>query len=103
MQVNIKQIVCIYIITVYGAYGLKSEGQNVAARQQVINSHYESLLKSAEERKKYLEDAIKSFSLSRECEEIEVWIKEKEAVLKAEEKGSSKEQLESMQKKYDVR
>ena len=87
----------------YSSYGqVRSEGQNVAARQQAINSHYEALLKSAEERKRHLEDSIKSFGLSRECEEVEVWIKEKEAVMKAEEKGTAKEQLESLQKKYDV-
>lgn len=43
------------------------------------------------------------FGLSRECDEVEAWIREKEAVLKGEEKGSTKEQLDSMQKKYDVR
>lgn len=84
-------------------YGqVKSEGQNVAARQQAINSVYEMLLKSAEERRRRLDDSIKMFSLSRECEEVEMWIREKEVVMKGEEKGSTKEQLQAMQKKYDV-
>lgn len=90
-----------YNPTGYGQ--VKSEAQNVAARQQSINQAYEMLLKSAEERKRRLEDSIKMFSLSRECEEVEMWVREKEAVFKGEEKGSTKEQLESMQKKYDVR
>ena len=81
---------------------MRSEGQNVAARQQSINSAYEQLLKHAEERQKKLEDSIKLFGLYNECEEVEAWVREKEAVLKVEEKGSTKEQMESMQKKYDV-
>ena len=87
----------------YGGFSqLRSEGQNVAARQQSINSAYEQLLKHAEERQKKLEDSIKLFGLYNECEEVEAWVREKEAVLKVEEKGSTKEQMESMQKKYDV-
>ena len=87
----------------YGGFSqLRSEGQNVAARQQSINSAYEQLLKLAEERQKKLEDSIKLFGLYNECEEVEAWVREKEAVLKVEEKGSTKEQMESMQKKYDV-
>ena len=87
----------------YGGYGqLKSEGQNVAARQQLINASYEHLVKQAEEREKKLRDSIRLFKLCNECEEVEAWVREKEAVLQGEEKGSTKEQMESMQKKYDV-
>lgn len=67
-----------------------------------MNTAYEGLLRAAEERRKCLEDSIKLFGLSRECEEVEAWVREKEAVLKGEEKGNTKEQLDSMQKKYDV-
>lgn len=89
--------------SLYGGFSqLRSEGQNVAARQQSINSAYDELLKHAEERQKKLEDSIKLFGLYNECEEVEAWVREKEAVLKVEEKGTTKEQMESMQKKYDA-
>ena len=87
----------------YGGYGqVRSGGQNVATRQQAINAAYEQLVQLADERKKNLEDAIKLFDFYRECEEVEGWVREKEVVLKGDDKGSAKEQLESMQKKYDV-
>lgn len=89
---------------VYGGFGqVRSEGQNVAARQQTINSAYEQLLKKADERQKKLLDSIKRFEMHRECEELETWVLEKETVLKGEEKGTNLEQMESVQKKYDVR
>ena len=88
----------------YGGYSqLKSEGQNVATRQRSINSSYELLMKQAEDRHKRLLESIRLFKLCSECEEVEAWVKEKEAVLQAKEKGSTKEQLDSIQKKYDVR
>ncbi len=88
----------------YGGYSqLKSEGQNVATRQRSINSSYELLVKKADERHKCLLDSIRLFKLCSECEEVEAWVKEKETVLQTKEKGSTKEQLDSMQKKYDVR
>lgn len=81
---------------------MKSEGQNVATRQRSINSSYDTLVKQAEDRHKQLLDSIRLFKLCSECEEVETWIKEKEATLQAKESGSTKEQLDSMQKKYDV-
>ena len=93
-----------YLFTVYGGYSqLKSEGQNVATRQRSINTSYEMLVKLAEERHKCLIDSIRLFKLCSECDEVEAWVKEKEAVLQAKEKGTTKEQMDSMQKKYDVR
>ena len=101
--VNLSLSLSLSLSAVYGGYGqVRSEGQNVAARQQAINAAYEQLVQLAEERKKHLEDAIKLFDFYRECEEVEGWVKEKEVVLKGDDKGSAKEQLESMQKKYDV-
>ena len=89
---------------VYGGFGqVRSEGQNVAARQKTINSAYEQLAKKADERQKKLLDSIKRFEVYRECEELETWVQEKEMVLKGEEKGTNLEQMESAKKKYDVR
>lgn len=39
----------------------------------------------------------------RDCDEMESWIAQKEAVVKTEEKGANKDRVESMQKKFDVR
>lgn len=56
-----------------------------------------------QERRRQLEDAIKLFALSRSCDEFDSWLKEKEGLMKMEEKGAGREQMEAMQKKYDVR
>ena len=38
----------------------------------------------------------------RDCDELESWIKEKEVVMKAEEKSTGKERVEAMHKKFEV-
>ena len=38
----------------------------------------------------------------RDCDEMESWIVQKEAIVKTEEKGANKDRIESMQKKFDV-
>ena len=38
----------------------------------------------------------------RDCDEMESWIIQKEAIVKTEEKGANKDRVESMQKKFDV-
>lgn len=75
----------------------------MATRQRSINSSYDALVRLAEDRHKQLLDSIRLFKLCSECEEVEAWVKGKEAMLQAKESGSTKEQLDSMQKKYDVR
>ena len=57
----------------------------------------------SQERRRKLEDAIKLFGLCRGCDEFDSWLKEKEGILKVEEKGTGREQMDAMQKKYDVR
>ena len=39
----------------------------------------------------------------RDCEEMESWIIQKEAIVRTEEKGANMDRVESMQKKFDVR
>ena len=56
-----------------------------------------------QERHCKLDDAIKLFGLCRECDEFDSWLKEKEVILRVEDKGTGREQMETMQKKYDVR
>ena len=51
--------------------------ENIELRQQGIDGTYRRLQKIALSRKRYLEDAIKLFSFYRECDEFQVWMKEK--------------------------
>ena len=51
--------------------------ENIELRQQGIDGTYRRLKKMALSRKRYLEDAIKLFSFYRECDEFQVWMKEK--------------------------
>ncbi len=57
--------------------GGRSDSSTVATRQQAINTAYDRLVQGAELRRKYLEEAIRLFGLIRECDEVEVWIREK--------------------------
>ncbi len=61
--------------------GGRSDSSTVATRQQAINTAYDRLVQGAELRRKYLEEAIRLFGLIRECDEVEVWIREKVGVV----------------------
>lgn len=52
----------------------------MAVRQQAINTAYDQLVHGAELRRKALEEAIRLFGLIRECDEVEMWIREKVSV-----------------------
>ncbi|XP_065894234.1 spectrin beta chain, non-erythrocytic 1-like isoform X3 [Dysidea avara] len=73
----------------------------VVSRQQVINNSYDKLVKAAEQRHRNLEETIRLFNLMRDCDEMESWIVQKEAIVRTEEKGANKDRVESMQKKFD--
>ena len=55
-----------------------------------------------QQRHRNLEEAIRFFNLMRDCDEMESWIIQKEAIVKTEEKGANKDHVESMQKKFEV-
>jgi spectrin beta len=78
------------------------QDSSVISRQQAIGEHYAKLSMLVAERRKRLEDAIRQFKLFRDCDDLESWIKEKEVVMKAEEKGSGREKVEAMQKKFET-
>ncbi|XP_033632547.1 spectrin alpha chain, non-erythrocytic 1-like [Asterias rubens] len=73
--------------------------ENIELRQQGIDGTYKRLQKLAVARRRYLEDAIKLFSFYRECDEFEVWIKEKEKILKKRETLS--ERVEASRRKFE--
>ena len=81
---------------------LGRQDSSVIARQQALNERYGKLLQRAAERRKRLEDSIRQFRMFRDCDELESWIKEKEVVMKAEEKSTGKERVEAMHKKFEV-
>ena len=81
---------------------LGRQDSSVISRQQALNECYAKLLQRAAERRKRLEDAIRQFRMFRDCDELESWIKEKEVVMKAEEKSTGKERVEAMHKKFEV-
>ena len=78
------------------------QDSSVISRQQALNERYAKLLQRAAERRKRLEDAIRQFRMFRDCDELESWIKEKEVVMKAEEKSTGRERVEAMHKKFEV-
>ena len=55
-----------------------------------------------QQRHRNLEETIRLFNLMRDCDEMESWIVQKEAIVRTEEKGANKDRVESMQKKFDV-
>ena len=91
-------LLCTYVLLV----SLGRQDSSVIARQQALNERYGKLLQRAAERRKRLEDSIRQFRMFRDCDELESWIKEKEVVMKAEEKSTGKERVEAMHKKFEV-
>eukprot|EP00118_Oscarella_pearsei_P018140 m.184464 g.184464 ORF g.184464 m.184464 type:complete len:3710 (+) comp39319_c1_seq2:34-11163(+) len=79
------------------------DSHNVASRQQAIDATYGRLVKQAEVRRKYLEDSINLFELFRDCDEVESWITDKEAIATGDDtEGRGREHVETMRKKFDT-
>jgi hypothetical protein len=95
--------VCFLTVSKLGNTSVKHfDSHNVASRQQAINSTYDRLVKQAEVRRKYLKDAVRRFEFFRDCDEVESWMTDKEAIGVSEDKESSKEHVEAMRKKFDM-
>ncbi|XP_064623906.1 spectrin beta chain, non-erythrocytic 2-like isoform X3 [Lineus longissimus] len=77
---------------------LHYDKENVEQRQKGISQSYKRLVKLAQARKQYLEDAVKLFKFNRECDEFEAWMKDKEELLQGNETLS--ENAESMKRKF---
>ena len=84
---------CIRVCVCYSDSPVGRQDSSVISRQQAIGEHYSKLLTLVAERRKRLEDAIRQFKLFRDCGELESWIKEK---------GSGREKVEAMHKKFEV-
>ncbi len=81
---------------------LNSIGQDtVQARQVSIRSKYTRLQTLAKERKLRLEEAKKKLHLTRETNELDHWINDKEALASWEEAGKDLEHVETLLKKVE--
>nr|XP_018898887.1 PREDICTED: spectrin beta chain, non-erythrocytic 1 isoform X2 [Bemisia tabaci] len=74
------------------------ENQNVEKRQKKINETYSQLLNLSQRRHALLEDSIHLFGFYRECDDFEKWIKDKEKMLRTEDKTDS---VETAKRKYE--
>ncbi|XP_071033294.1 spectrin alpha chain [Parasteatoda tepidariorum] len=87
--------------------GLSSSQQNLAdtnnisARQQQIETQYESLMGLGQERRNKLEESCKAYQLVREAAELSQWLKDKEQIAQVQDVGEDLEQVEVMQKNFD--
>ena len=70
-------------------------------RQVSIRSKYARLQTLARERKLRLEESKKKFHLTREINELEHWINDKEALASGEEMGKDLEHVETLLKKVE--
>ncbi|XP_071821753.1 spectrin alpha chain, non-erythrocytic 1-like isoform X5 [Apostichopus japonicus] len=80
---------------------LVEEPSNIMARQDQLENQYDKLKDAGEDRRQKLEEAVKRYALIREANDLIQWVKDKEAVARAEEFGDDLEQVEVMQKKFD--
>ncbi|PVD25646.1 hypothetical protein C0Q70_13305 [Pomacea canaliculata] len=78
---------------------LHFDKENVETRQRSLTTQYAKLAKLSQARKERLGDAAKLFHFYRECDEFEVWMQEKEIVLKSKE--SLADNMEAVRKKFE--
>ncbi|XP_045489789.1 spectrin beta chain, non-erythrocytic 1 isoform X1 [Pieris rapae] len=70
----------------------------VGERMNHIDAHYAELLQLSEARRAQLEDAIKLYSFFAECDDFDKWMKEKEKMLRTDDKDDS---VENAKRKYE--
>ncbi|XP_050676650.1 spectrin beta chain, non-erythrocytic 5 isoform X3 [Leptidea sinapis] len=71
---------------------------HVRDRIAQIDSQYDELLKLSEARRAQLEDAIMMYSFFAECEDFDKWMKEKEKMLRADDKEDT---VDTAKRKYE--
>ncbi|XP_042865885.1 spectrin beta chain, non-erythrocytic 5-like isoform X7 [Penaeus japonicus] len=74
------------------------EPETVEKRLQLINSSYNQLCDLAQKRHLYLEESIKLFSFFSECHGFELWMREKEKLLKLDDKDDT---VDAAKKKFE--
>ncbi|XP_053397827.1 spectrin alpha chain, non-erythrocytic 1-like isoform X5 [Mercenaria mercenaria] len=78
---------------------LHFDKENVESRQKNITLTFNKLLKLAQTRRISLEDASKLFKFYRECDEFDIWMKEKEILLTSKE--SLSDNMDAVRKKFE--
>ncbi|XP_034783719.2 spectrin beta chain, erythrocytic-like isoform X1 [Acipenser ruthenus] len=76
------------------------EGEQILRRQGQVDKQYTSLKELAEERRTKLQDTYCLFQLSREVEDLENWIREREKVASCQEMGQDINQVTTMRDKF---
>lgn len=76
----------------------ENENRNIEKRQKKINSTYDDILDLSKKRHALLEDSIMLFGFYRECDDFEKWIKDREKMLRSEDKSDS---VETAKRKYE--
>eukprot|EP00042_Codosiga_hollandica_P029214 m.159345 g.159345 ORF g.159345 m.159345 type:complete len:2437 (+) comp53015_c0_seq1:84-7394(+) len=74
---------------------------SVSARQQALHETYRKLLEKAAFRRVKLEESQQLHQLSRECDDIEAFMQDREAIASQHDLGSDLEHNELIQKKFD--
>ncbi|XP_066955513.1 spectrin beta chain, non-erythrocytic 5 isoform X7 [Macrobrachium rosenbergii] len=74
------------------------EPETVEKRLQAINSSYGQLCDLAQKRHLYLEESIKLYSFYSECHGFEIWMREKEKLLKTDDKDAD---VETAKQKFE--
>lgn len=75
-----------------------SDNENVEKRQRKINETYNELKEMAQKRRALLEDSIRLFGFYRECDDFGKWIKDKEKLLRADDKSDN---VETAKRKFE--
>ena len=80
---------------------ITGQQDTVQSRQVAIKSKYTRLQQLAKDRRKTLEESKKKYHLSREINELEHWITDKEALASTDELGKDIEHVEALMMKFE--
>ena len=80
---------------------INGQQDTVQSRQTGIKSKYTRLQQLAKDRRKALEESKKKFQLTRDINELEHWITDKEALASADELGKDIEHVEALMMKFE--
>lgn len=87
---------------VYGFFFFLSSSEQIGIRQSQIDKLYAGLKDLAIERKSKLDEALKLFMLSREVDDLEQWIAEREVVAASHELGQDYDHVTVSSKQWSL-
>ncbi len=80
---------------------ISGQQDTVQSKQVSIKSKYNRLQQLVKDRKQGLEESKKKFHLTRDINELEHWITEREALASTDELGKDIEHVEALKKKFE--